>query len=99
MPMLTTVYPTHILKEPLINYVMSLAHRLIRNQGAILRACVGLVKSCKAYRILLSPLTYIHVGDAECSSACKPRRARPEAQRYNIINQRLLNIKLGVLRR
>ena len=55
-----------ILEEPLINYVMSLAHRLICNQGATLtgfcscktciptilavKACVGLVKSCTKSR-------------------------------------------------
>ena len=50
-------------KEPLINYVMSLAHSMIRNQGATLPACVGLVKSC----------------NAEWGSYGEPRRASPEA--------------------
>ena len=55
-------------KEPLINYVMSLAHRLIRNQGATLTACARLVKSC----------------NAECGSACEPQRASPEAHIYRV---------------
>ena len=55
-------------KEPLINYVMSLAHRLHRNQGATLIACARLVKSC----------------NAECGAACEPQRARPEARIYRV---------------
>ena len=92
-------------REPLINYVMSLAHRLIRNQGTTLKACVGLVKSC----------------NAGCGSVCEPRRAGSEThiycvalltkdlghllrsascictfqnpQRYNIIDQRFPSVK------
>ncbi len=55
-------------KEPLINYAISLAYRLIHNQDAALKACLGLVKS----------------SNAECESACKPRRASPEAHIYGI---------------
>jgi hypothetical protein len=55
-----------LFKEPLINYVISLAHRLIRNQGVTLNACVGLVKSC----------------NAECGSSCEPRRAGSETHIY-----------------
>ena len=97
------------IKEPLINYVMSLAHRLICNQGATLKACVGLVKSC----------------NVECGSACEPHRAGSEThiygvalltkdlghlprsascsctlqnpQRYDIIDQRFLKIMVIVL--
>jgi len=58
-----------MLKEPLINSAMSLAYRLVHNQDAALKACLGLVKSC----------------NAECESACKPRRARPEAHIYGIV--------------
>ncbi len=58
-----------MLKEPLINYATSLAYRLIHNQGTTLKACLGLVKSC----------------NAECESACKPRRARPETHIYGIV--------------
>ena len=54
--------------EPLINYVMSLAHRLYRNQGATLTACACLVKSC----------------NAECGTACEPQRASPEAHIYRV---------------
>ncbi|GMR05714.1 MAG: hypothetical protein BMS9Abin25_0289 [Gammaproteobacteria bacterium] len=50
-------------------YAISLAYRLIHNQGAALKACLGLVKSC----------------NAECESACKPHRARPEAHIYGIV--------------
>ena len=57
-----------ISREPLINYVMSLAHRLNRNQGATLTACARLVKSC----------------NAECGSACGPQRASPEAHIYRV---------------
>ena len=49
-------------REPLINYTMSLAYRLIHNQDEALKACLGLVKS----------------DNAECESTCKPRRARSE---------------------
>ena len=48
--------------------VISLAYRLIYNQGATLKACLGLVKSC----------------NTECMSACKPHRARPEAYIYGV---------------
>ncbi|HDH16846.1 MAG TPA: hypothetical protein ENG90_10295 [Gammaproteobacteria bacterium] len=34
-----------------------------------MKACLGLVKNC----------------NAECESACKPRRARPEAHIYGIV--------------
>ena len=47
-------------REPLINYAISLAYRLIHNQGAALKAYLGLVKSCNTV----------------CESVCKPRRAR-----------------------
>ena len=98
-----------ITREPLINYVMSLTHRLVRNQGATLKACVGLVKSC----------------NVECGSACEPHRAGSEThiygvalltkdlghlprsascsctlqnpQRYDIIDQRFLKIMVIVL--
>jgi len=59
---------------------MSLAHRLIRNQGATLKACVGLVKSC----------------NAECGSACEPRRAGSETHIYCVA---LLTKDLGHLLR
>ncbi len=57
------------IKEPLINYAIPLAYRLIHNQGGTLKACPGLVKS----------------DNAECEPACKPRRARPEAHIYGIV--------------
>jgi len=57
------------IRGPLINYAISLAYRLIHNQGAALKACPGLVKRC----------------NAECESACKPRRAMPEAHIYGIV--------------
>ena len=63
------------IKEPLINYVMSLAHRLNRNQGATLTACARLVKSCTKSR---------RTSDAECGSACEPQRASPEAHIYRV---------------
>jgi len=47
---------------------MSLAHRLIRNQGATLTACARLMKSC----------------NAECGSACEPQGASPEAHIYRV---------------
>jgi len=50
-------------------YAIPLAYRLIHNQGGTLKACLGLVKS----------------DNAECESACKPRRARPEAHIYGIV--------------
>ena len=56
------------IKEPLINYATSLAYRLIHYQGVTLKACLGLVKSY----------------NAESESACKPRRARPEAHIYGV---------------
>ncbi len=62
-------------KEPLINYVMSLAHRLHRNQGVTLTACARLVKSCTKSR---------RTSDAECGSACEPQRASPEAHIYRV---------------
>ena len=68
-------YPSVNLREPLINYVMSLAHRLIRNQGATLTACARLVKSCTKSR---------RTSDAECGSACEPQRASPEAHIYRV---------------
>ena len=84
------------IKEPLINYVMSLAHRLICNQGATLtgfcscktcistilavKACVGLVKSC----------------NVECGSACEPHRAGSETHIYGVA---LLTNDLGHLPR
>ena len=58
-----------MIREPVINYGISLAYRLIHNQGDTLKACLGLVKSV----------------NAECGSACKPRRARPEAHIYGIV--------------
>jgi hypothetical protein len=64
-----------LFKEPLINYVISLAHRLIRNQGVTLNACVGLVKSCTKSR---------RTSDAECGSACEPRRAGSETHIYRV---------------
>jgi len=63
------VWSYNLLKEPLINYAISLAYRLIHNQGGALKACLGLVKS----------------DNAESESACKPRRARPEAYIYGIV--------------
>ena len=54
---------------------MSLAHRLIRNQGATLTACARLVKSCTKSR---------RTSDAECGSACEPQRASPEAHIYRV---------------
>jgi len=51
------------IKAPLINCIRPLAYRLFRNQGAILKACVRLSKT----------------GNAECGTACRPRRACPEA--------------------
>ena len=84
------------IKEPLINYVMSLAHRLICNQGATLtgfcscktcistilavKACVGLVKSC----------------NVEGGSACEPHRAGSETHIYGVA---LLTKDLGHLSR
>jgi hypothetical protein len=56
-------------REPLINYAIPLAYRPIHNQGGALKACLGLVQS----------------DNAECESACKPRRARPEAHIYGIV--------------
>ena len=47
-----------------MNYVMSLAHRLHRNQGATLTACARLVKSCTKSR---------RTSDAECGAACEPQ--------------------------
>jgi len=92
-----------ILKEPLINYVMSLAHRLICNQGATLtgfcscktcistilavKACVGLVKSCTKSR---------RISDVECGSACEPHRAGSETHIYGVA---LLTKDLGHLPR
>ena len=55
-------------RESLINYVMSLAHRLICNQDTTLKACVGLVKNC----------------NVECGSACEPHRAGSEAHIYGV---------------
>jgi len=55
--------------ESLINYAIPLAYRLIHNQDGTLKACLGLVKS----------------DNAECESACMPRRARPEAHIYGIV--------------
>ena len=49
-------------------YAISLVYRLMYNQGVTLKACLGLVKSF----------------NAECASACKPHRARPEAHIYGI---------------
>jgi len=57
------------IREPLTNYAISLVYRLIHNQGAALKACPGLVKR----------------GNAACESACKPRRAMPEAHIYGIV--------------
>jgi len=54
--------------EPLINNAIPLAYRLIHNQGGTLKACLGLVKC----------------DNAECKSACMPRRARPGAHIYGI---------------
>jgi len=58
-----------------MNYVKPLAHRLKRNQGATLTACARLVKSCTKSR---------RISDAECGSACEPRRAGPEAHIYRV---------------
>jgi len=58
-----------ISREPLINYTMPLAYRLIHNQDEALKACLGLVKS----------------DNAECESTCKLRRARSETASYGIV--------------
>jgi hypothetical protein len=50
-------------REPLSQFMASLAYRLVRNQGATLKTYLGLLKS----------------RNAECGPAGKPRRARPEA--------------------
>ena len=50
-------------RVPLINGIRSLAYRLFRNQDDSLKACVRLSKT----------------GNAECGTACRPRRACPEA--------------------
>ena len=55
--------PSDYIREPLINYKLSLAYRLVRNRGAALQACRGLPKSC----------------NEECRPGGKPLRARPEA--------------------
>ena len=93
---LTSLRPYMLARKPLINYVMSLAHRLICNQGATLtgfcscktcistilavKACVGLVKSC----------------NVECGSACEPHRAGSKAHIYGVA---LLTKDLGHLPR
>ena len=59
-------------RASLINGIRSLAYRLFRSQGDSLKACAGLSRT----------------GNAECGTACRPRRASTEAQRPYAISQR-----------